>query len=798
MTKIKSRLAPILFLLLSSFFLRIILAPFGTLELDFNTFVSWSDRLVEGGLRNFYSQWSDYLPGYLYVLWFLGKVKAILPASELLLYKLPAILSDVATGYLIYLIIKKHFGKKKGYLFSALYLFNPAVFANSANWGQVDSLTILFSLLAVYFFESRLVLSSILLAVGTAVKPQAALTLFPIIVLMIRQRRDLRDFLEFFFSGLATFVLLFLPFFGGGNFFYFVFERVKATVSQYPFLSVNAFNFWGLFGFWKKGDVLSQVAGVSVILLSLFLVGKKVGKKGGKYILLAVSLLAGFLFMTRLHERHLLPALAPILISASFYPLLLITYAGFSVTYLANLYYSYHWINNNFAEIFSPFLTTTLILINLSLFFFFLFVVIKNRKESLQKFFKLKTVGMKKIRFSKAKVGKNTSKKLLFVILSFSLLTRLIGLGSPEAEYFDEVYHAFTAKRVLHGDPKAWEWWNEHPPGFAYEWTHPPLAKLGMAAGMKVFGESAFGWRFPQAVLGTLSIYLVFLIAKEIFKDEFLAVLAAGVLSLDGLFLVMSRIGMNDIYFVFFSLLTLYFFIKDRNILSAVSLGLAFSSKWSTLWLLPVLFAAFIALKKKVHPSLLWFVILPPLIYLASYLPMFLTGHDFGTFIGVQKQMWWYHTRLDAEHAYTSPWWSWPLLFRPIYLYTSEVVANSVSKIYAFGNPVFFWGGLFSVFYTTYLAYTRKVKKLGLILFSYLVFFVSWAASPRIMFLYHYLPSLPFLAILIGFVLRKHQKFILPFFLFLFALFIYFYPHIAGLKIPTQLDSLYYWFPSWR
>lgn len=798
MTKIKNRLTPIIFLLLSAFFLRIILSPFGTLDQDLNTFVAWSDRLVEGGLKNFYTQWSDYLPGYLYILWFLAKVKAVLPIGTVVLYKLPAIIADVATGYLVYLILKKHFGKVKGYLFSAFYLFNPAVFANSANWGQVDSLTILLSLLSVYFLERRIILSAVLLALGTAIKPQAALTLFPIAFLMLRKRTNLKEFVRFSFIGLGVFAFLFLPFFESGNFFYFVFERVKTTLNQYPFLSVNAFNFWGLFGFWKKGKVLSQVAGPLAIVFSLFLVQKRLSKKGREYILLAVTLLAGFLFMTRFHERHLLPALAPILISASFYPLLWIAYIGLSFTHLLNLYYSHYWINNNFAEIFHPFLIGVFILINLTLFFFFLFVVVKGKKDSLRKFFKIKKAAAGKLRFKKARVGKKGSKKLLILILAFSLLTRLIGLGSPEREYFDEVYHAFTARRMLHGDPKAWEWWNEHPPGFAYEWTHPPLAKLGMVLGMKIFGEGAFGWRFPGALLGTLSIYLTFLIAKALFKDEFLAVLSAGALSLDGLFLVMGRIGMNDIYFVFFSLLTLYFFIKERNVLSAISLGLAFSSKWSALWLLPVLFAVFIALKKKVNPRILWFVVLPPLIYLIGYLPMFLTGHDLGTFVGVQKQMWWYHTRLNAEHAYTSPWWSWPLLSRPIYLYTSEVVSDSVSRIYAFGNPLFFWGGLISIFYTAYLAYVKKLKKLGLILFSYFVFFVSWAASPRIMFLYHYLPSLPFLAILIGFVLRKHQRLIFPFFIFLFFLFIYFYPHLAGLKVPTQLDSSYYWLPSWR
>ncbi len=62
---------------------------------------------------------------------------------------------------------------------------------------------------------------------------------------------------------------------------------------------------------------------------------------------------------------------------------------------------------------------------------------------------------------------KQTRQIILSLILLFALGTRLIGLGSPDHEYFDEVYHAFTAKVMLHDDPKAWEWWNPNPEGFA-------------------------------------------------------------------------------------------------------------------------------------------------------------------------------------------------------------------------------------------------------------------------------------------------------------------------------------------
>jgi dolichyl-phosphate-mannose--protein O-mannosyl transferase len=66
------------------------------------------------------------------------------------------------------------------------------------------------------------------------------------------------------------------------------------------------------------------------------------------------------------------------------------------------------------------------------------------------------------------------------------------------------------------------------------------------------------------------------------------------------------------------------------------------------------------------------------------------------------------------------------------------------------------------------------------------------------MFLYHYLPSIPFLAIIIGWVLRRYQKLIPVFFTIAFVLFIYFFPHLVGIRVPLWLDRSYYWFTSWK
>lgn len=387
---------------------------------------------------------------------------------------------------------------------------------------------------------------------------------------------------------------------------------------------------------------------------------------------------------------------------------------------------------------------------------------------------------------------------LLFLIILFSFASRVYRLSVPKNEYFDEVYHAFTAQKIVEGDPKPWGWWNKAPEGFAYEWTHPPFAKLLMAGSMFIFGKNSFAWRLPEALLGTLIILLVYLIAVLLFHDQKIGLIAAGVCSLDGLLLTMSRIGKDDIYIPFFVLLTLYLFCINRNVLSSFALGLGIASKWSTILIFPVLICAHLILKKRLSFSYIWFLIIPPLVYIGAYFPMFLHGYNFKIFIQMQKEMLRFHRNLDATHVYSSNAWTWPFLLRPIYFYWNGVANNSIATIYAMGNPLIFWSGFLSILISTMYAIIEKNVKLMLIIFSYFIFFVPWSFSHRVMFLYLYLPSITFMAITLGFVLRRYPRVSIVFFVFSGLIFAYFFPHWTAIEVPHWLHESYFWFSSWR
>lgn len=427
-------------------------------------------------------------------------------------------------------------------------------------------------------------------------------------------------------------------------------------------------------------------------------------------------------------------------------------------------------------------------------------------------------------------------KSLLIIILLFACFTRLYRLSYPNAYVFDEVYHGFTAKEYLKGNPAAWEWWSVPPPGVAFEWTHPPLAKEIMAASMGILHDTDnWVFRLPGALLGILSVYLIYLISKQLFSSETVSLLASFLFSIDGLNFVQSRTGMNDIYLVTFSLISLLFFLKKRWLLSSIFLGLALASKWTAIYLAMMFFILFlkdilkdrslknlklVIAKRENHSlkamdktessrvardntdfspwRLIPFIFIPPVIYLISYIPFFRLGHTPNQFIELQKQIWWYHTHLKAHHDYSSPWWSWPLDLYPVWYYV-QYFPKATANIFTVGNVAVFWLGSAATLLAIYHLFQKRLKELFIPILGFLIFWLPWAISPRIMFLYHFSPSVPFLSILLAYethqISLKRGVWVITLVIAVTLLsFVVLYPWMSGVAIPKNLVQSFFLF----
>ncbi|MFC1627302.1 phospholipid carrier-dependent glycosyltransferase [Patescibacteria group bacterium] len=410
-----------------------------------------------------------------------------------------------------------------------------------------------------------------------------------------------------------------------------------------------------------------------------------------------------------------------------------------------------------------------------------------------------------------------TPKKLLFLLLIFSFFIRVFRISVPQRYIFDEVYHVVAVKAIAKNNPDAYNPYAKSPEkDTAYDWLHPPLAKLIQASSVKLLGENSFAWRLPSAIFGTLSIFALYYLALTITKNPNLALLAATLFSLDNLQLTMSRIVMNDIFLTTFIIFALTFFYKviDRVrpcqsrkhlLLTGLFTGLSLATKHSAVLLFPI-FSIFLMpiffkliktkkysqLAKQLFRLFISLVILPLYIYLLSYLQMFLQGKDFKDLFNLHKQIYNYQTNLTATHDYQSSAWQWPLLIRPVWFHV-DYRPDTVANTYNLGNPAIFWGGLIVIVYSL----LKKPKQL-FPLISYFLLFLPFAFSPRIMFFHHYLPALPLFCLILAQTIYKHKKLVRPYLLFTLFLFLFFYPISTAIPIPKDLLKFWFWLPTWK
>ncbi|WP_193596545.1 dolichyl-phosphate-mannose--protein mannosyltransferase [Microbacterium sp. YJN-G] len=324
---------------------------------------------------------------------------------------------------------------------------------------------------------------------------------------------------------------------------------------------------------------------------------------------------------------------------------------------------------------------------------------------------------------------------------------RLVNLAHPHDIMFDETYYV----------KDAWSLWSL---GYEGKWgegadaqlldgddsalstdasfvVHPPLGKWLIALGMAAMGPgSSFGWRVTTAILGSLTVLVVYLIARELTRSRTVATIAGGLLAIDGLGIVMSRIALLDGILTFLITLGVLFAVLDHRrtiprlealgderrgdpgegddaprmigpvlwarpwlIAAGIALGTASAVKWSGLYALAVfgLYAVVTdALARRRAGIVLWptdavlrqgpasFLLMvgPALAtYLVSWTGWLVTagGYDRQSDPNPLVALWKYHESvlgfhvgLASPHPYASPAWQWPLLLRPTAIWVGD------------------------------------------------------------------------------------------------------------------------------
>lgn len=459
----------------------------------------------------------------------------------------------------------------------------------------------------------------------------------------------------------------------------------------------------------------------------------------------------------------------------------------------------------------------------------------------------------------------------IITIIALSLLTHFIFFGHPNETVFDEVHFG----KFISGY-------------FTHEYffdIHPPLGKL-LISGMGYlsdfkpgFSFANIGESFPDrqylwlrllpTFAGALLPIIIFFLALRLGLSKTASFAAGMFIVFENSILAESRFILLDSFLLLFGFgsLLAYFTYREKQkttylILSGVLAALSLSVKWTGATFLALIIVLEIIhnrrnirhlLKDAVFllatPFIIYFLIFAihlelltksgpgdafmslgfqktlagNNLYAPDYKPLGLTAK----FVELNLKMYGANATLKATHPYSSQWYEWPFMIKPIY-YWYQAPPKAVlspgegkidyesSRVYLIGNPVTWWLSTIALLYMLYELIigikNRELKNKSLkmiILGGFLLNLLPFIGISRVMFLYHYMTALVFAILALAYVIDRtgpfdglragHRNKIFGVLIALSAAaFIFFAPLTYGLPMTDLAYNLRIWHPAWR
>ena len=322
---------------------------------------------------------------------------------------------------------------------------------------------------------------------------------------------------------------------------------------------------------------------------------------------------------------------------------------------------------------------------------------------------------------------------------------RLRDLAFPPKRIFDEIYFPVFASKYLDGT--------------RFFDLHPPLGKFFIAASIAVFGDDSLGWRLMPAVFGCAMIGLGAVLGWYLTRSRAGALLLAAFIAVETMLLTYSRTGLMDGILVFFVLATLLAALMARRdsqaIWPVVLLGLTVSIKWAALMV--VVPAAYVLWRKGLLKSFILNLWISVVLYVAIVYAERLILTGWAPWQAWQDVIGWHIKAVEkitaaVPNPFASPWWSWPLMLRPIRIFYAATPTGEVRTLSLIGNPLLWWSGTLAVVAGLVELARRKLylkepiadNPLVVALLGYAALLLPWIPGTRIPYIYNYLPSYAF------------------------------------------------------
>lgn len=375
----------------------------------------------------------------------------------------------------------------------------------------------------------------------------------------------------------------------------------------------------------------------------------------------------------------------------------------------------------------------------------------------------------------------------LCLLVVVTLAMHFVIIANPPELILDEQHYVNDARNII----------GEHQ---TLRFEHPPLAKLFIVSGIKLFGDNPWGWRFFSVIFGTATIVLFYFLCRRLNMSRNATSIATFLLALENMTFVQASVAMLDVYCVTFMLASFLLYASRKYIASGVAVGLSVLAKLNGALALPAMVIHWLfhrqgrswrfALTVGIAP--LAFVALMPLFDFAivqNFSALVDPISRIKTILSLSSSL----TFITAAHSAMSRPWEWLIYYKYMGYYGAPHYAAAISpSIWALIIPAF-----------AYMVY-RAVKGNQAGLFgaawfasTYLVWIPISIITDRVSFIYYFYATIG--AICLGLGLGLSQ--LLTFYqerrpgklkrTILALLVFYFVAHLASFVILSPVFPIY-------
>ena len=320
----------------------------------------------------------------------------------------------------------------------------------------------------------------------------------------------------------------------------------------------------------------------------------------------------------------------------------------------------------------------------------------------------------------------------LCLLVVATLVMHFVIIASPAELILDETHYVNEARSII-------------AEGEIVRPEHPPLGKLFIIAGIELFGDNPFGWRFFSVIFGTATIVLFYFLCRRLEMSRNATSIATFLLALENMAFVQASVAMLDVYCLTFMMASFLLYASRKYAVSGIAVGLSALAKLNGALAAPVMFIHWLFRRQGRSRWFALTVVLAPIAFV-GLMPLFDLAivRDFSALVDPISRI---KTMLSlsssvtfayADHPAMSRPWEWLLAYRPMgYWYSPHYVAAISPSIWALIMPTF-----------AYMVY-RAVKGSSAGLFgvawfagTYLVWIPFSLITDRVSYIYYFYPTI--------------------------------------------------------